>query len=103
MFLLLLGAVIATAPIPGGAQGGAPILTVPPVGGVVVGSAGTDDIELLVRAQLFDVASILAFDEKHDIWLSFIPGAPAMVNTWPTDPKLVEHYETIVLIRGGWT
>ena len=86
---------IADAPIPGdtsGDTGGAAIsveadgytLPVPPQGGLTRGPAGTTDPAAFVEAQAFPVHTLSMFDVSSQSYLTFIPGAPAHVNTLST-------------------
>lgn len=61
-------------------EGEAGVLPVPPPGGWTVGLAGTSDIEALVEAQTFDVASVWMLDVATQDYDSYIVGAPAFVN-----------------------
>ena len=54
------------------------------VGGLVVGFSGTDDVQALADAQVFEVLSISMFDNSMGKFLIWINGAPAAVNTLTT-------------------
>ncbi|MYI82297.1 MAG: SH3 domain-containing protein, partial [Chloroflexi bacterium] len=66
--------------VPTPSPGDPGVLPVPPPGGWTVGLAGTSDIEALVEAQTFDVASVWMLDVATQDYDSYIVGAPAFVN-----------------------
>jgi hypothetical protein len=53
----------------------------PPLGGLTQGVAGTSDVATLLAAQPFGVKTLSAWDVSAQRFLTFIPGAPAHVNT----------------------
>ena len=53
----------------------------PPAGGYAQGLAGTNDPVALAAAQPFGVRAIWVLDAPSQEWLTYIPGAPAFVNT----------------------
>lgn len=53
-------------------------------GGFVVGVSGTNDVQALADAQVFEVVSISMFDNSTGRFLIWINGAPAVVNTLKT-------------------
>ncbi len=57
------------------------VLTSPPPGGFTAGPLGTTDLDAFVEAQTFDVAAIWFFRLGTQDYVSYIPGAPAFVNT----------------------
>lgn len=61
--------------------GDANVLPVPPAGGITRGVAGTNDPAALAAAQPFPVQTLSVFDVASQAYLTFIPGAPALVNT----------------------
>jgi len=67
----------AAPPVPSSA---AP-LPKPAEGGLTLGMAGTSDPAALVAAQPFPVESVSLLEVATQRWLTFIPGAPAVVNT----------------------
>ena len=73
-----------------------PVMPMPPAGGFTQGIATVDTVAALVAAQWFPVASVLVFDEAEQHFLTYIPGAPAEVNTL-TDRLLTPT--TVVTIR----
>ena len=56
-------------------------LPVPPPGGFTSGLAGTSDVGAFVEAQPFEVATVWLFRPAEQDSLTYIPGAPAFVNT----------------------
>lgn len=56
------------------------VLPVPPPDGWTSGVAGTSDIEALIEAQTFDVASVWMLDVATQDYHSYLVGAPAFVN-----------------------
>ena len=57
------------------------VLPAPPAGGYAQGLAGTNDPAALAAAQPFAVRAIWMLDAPSQEWLTYIPGAPAFVNT----------------------
>ncbi|MXZ63013.1 MAG: SH3 domain-containing protein [Chloroflexi bacterium] len=57
------------------------VFAVPPPGGFTAGPVGTTDLDALVEAQSFEVASVWYFRAATQDYASYIPGAPAIVNT----------------------
>lgn len=57
------------------------VLAVPPPGGFTAGPVGTTDLDALVEAQSFDVSAVWYFNRATQDYASYIPGAPAIVNT----------------------
>lgn len=53
----------------------------PPPDGLTLGVAGTTDPAVLAAVQLFDVQTINAWDVAEQRYYTYIPGAPAIVNT----------------------
>jgi hypothetical protein len=70
-----------TTPIANAIEGGGYTLPVPPLGGLTQGLAGTDDPAALIEAQAFPVQTLSMFDITLQTYLTYIPGAPAHVNT----------------------
>ncbi len=64
--------------------GDANVLPAPPSGGITRGVAGTNDPAALAAAQPFPVQTMFVFDVASQQYLTFIPGAPALVNTLNT-------------------
>lgn len=56
-------------------------LPVPPQGGLTQGPAGTNDPAAFVEAQGFPVHTLSMFDISSQSYLTYIPGAPAHVNS----------------------
>ena len=65
----------------GAPPAGAAALPVPPPGGFAQGLAGTADPRGLVAAQPFAVAAVWLFRPSSQTYLTYVPGAPAFVNT----------------------
>lgn len=57
------------------------VLAVPPPGGFTAGPVGTTDLNAFVEAQSFEVAGVWYFNPATQDYASYIPGAPAFVNT----------------------
>ncbi|MBT5773530.1 MAG: hypothetical protein HOH95_04045, partial [Dehalococcoidia bacterium] len=64
-------------PVPEGAN----TLIPPPPDGLTIGVAGTTDPAVLTAVQLFNVQTINAWDVAQQRYHTYIPGAPAIVNT----------------------
>ncbi len=64
-------------PVPEGAN----TLIPPPPDGLTIGVAGTTDPAVLTAVQLFNVQTINAWDVAQQRYDTYIPGAPAIVNT----------------------
>ena len=75
-----------TAP-PSGVPSAPRAFDVPPAGGMTFGVAGTSSPAAVVAAQAFPVAGVSAIEPASQRYLTFIPGAPAIVNTL-TDANL---------------
>lgn len=75
---------------------GATALPAPPAGGLTLGVAGTSDVQTLLAAQSFPVQTLLAWDVETQGYLTFIPGAPAIVNTLNSSNLTPD---TVVIIR----
>jgi hypothetical protein len=75
--------------------GVANVLAVPPAGGITRGVAGTNDPAALAAAQPFPVQTLSVFDVASQQYLTFIPGAPALVNTLNTSTLLAGDVVTI--------
>ncbi len=56
-------------------------LPVPPQGGLTQGPAGTNDPVAFIEAQAFPVHTLSVFDVTSQRYLTYIPGAPAHVNS----------------------
>lgn len=69
---------------------------VPPVGGMTLGYAGTSSPEAVVAAQTFPVAGLTAIDPLTQRYLTYIPGAPAFVNTLDSATL---RADTVVMVR----
>lgn len=70
------------APPPSAPPPSAPVaFEVPPPGGLTLGLAGTSSPRAVAAAQTFPVAGVSAIDPATQRYLTFIPGAPALVNT----------------------
>lgn len=57
------------------------VLAVPPPGGFTAGPVGTTDLAAFVEAQSFEVAGVWYFNPATQDYSSYLPGAPAIVNT----------------------
>lgn len=57
------------------------VLPAPPPGGFTAGPVGATDLDAFVEAQSFDVSTIWFFRLATQDYVSYIPGAPAFVNT----------------------
>ena len=86
------------APTPAVPQGPAE-LPVPPPGGFTMGLSGATDPAALVAAQDFEVAGVWLFDIESQSYLSFVPGAPAAVNT--LDSSALRPGSVVTLRRRG--
>ena len=86
------------APTPAAPQGPAE-LPEPPPGGFTTGLAGTADPAALVAAQTFEVAGVWLFGIESQSYLSFVPGAPAAVNT--LDSSALRPGSVVTLRRSG--
>lgn len=73
------------------------VLTAPPPGGFTAGPLGTTDLDAFVEAQSFDVAAIWFFRLGTQDYLSYIPGAPALVNT--LDDSALRPDSVVVVTR----
>ena len=73
---------------------------VPPPGGMTLGLAGTASPEAVAAAQTFEVAGVSAFDPETQRYLTYIPGAPAIVNTLDADTL---RPEMVVMVRRAGT
>ena len=79
----------STAPAPATAPPPAPaavpttpgIFEAPPPGGMTLGVAGTSSPRAVAAAQTFPVAGISAIEPVTQKYLTYIPGAPSIVNT----------------------
>jgi len=76
-------------------EGAANVLAIPPAGGITRGVAGTNDPATLAEAQPFPVQTLSVFDVASQQHLTFIPGAPALVNTLNASTLLPDHVVTI--------
>ncbi len=74
-------------------------LPVPPPGRLTEGVAGTSDIDALIAAQAFDIASIWVFEPATQIFRVHIPGAPPFVNT--LDSSSLTPDSIVMLLRNG--
>ena len=73
------------------------MLTAPPPGGFTAGPVGATDLDAFVEAQSFDVAAIWFFRLGTQDYVSYIPGAPAFVNT--LDAAALEPDSVVVVTR----
>ena len=73
------------------------VLPAPPPGGFTAGPIGTSDLDAFVEAQSFDVAAIWFFRLGTQDYVSYIPGAPAFVNT--LDAAALEPDSVVVVTR----
>ena len=71
--------VATSTPLPVPATPGA--FEAPPPGGMTFGIAGTSSPRAVVAAQTFPVAGISVIEPATQRYLTYIPGAPAIVNT----------------------
>ncbi len=55
--------------------------TAPPPGGITAGAAQVSDLDALIEAQTFRVRSVSTWDVSNQRWLTYVPGAPAALNT----------------------
>ncbi|MDA1240414.1 MAG: SH3 domain-containing protein [Chloroflexi bacterium] len=98
----LTGWVAATflihSPIPGN---GPAALSVPPPAGITTGLAGTVTPAAIVAAQPFPVSAIFVFNIERQRYLTFVPGAPAMVNT--LTPDTLSPEDVVLVRRAGAT
>ena len=102
-------AVDLSAPSDPAVTGDANVLAVPPAGGITRGVAGTNDPATLAAAQPFPVQTVAVFDVASQQYLTFIPGAPALVNTLsastlqPGDVVTIRRSETGAATGGAPT
>ena len=75
------------------------VLPAPPPGGFSEGVAGTSDLEALVAAQTFDVASVWVFEPATQDFLLHIPGAPAFANSLTSDSLSADS--VVLMLRRG--
>ena len=75
------------------------VLTAPPRGGFTSGPIGATDLDAFVEAQSFDVAVIWFFRLGTQDYVSYIPGAPAFVNT--LDSSTLAPDSVVVVSRAG--
>ena len=68
---------------------------VPPPGGTTFGVSGTTSVAALVAAQKFEVVGVSAIEPATQRYLTYIPGAPAIVNT--LEPLL--RPDMVVMVR----
>lgn len=73
------------------------VLPAPPPGGFTAGPVGTTDLDAFVEAQSFDVSAIWFFRLGTQDYLSYIPGAPAFVNT--LDGSALQPGSVVVVTR----
>lgn len=99
--LLIAGLFVAlTAPSsPASAEGLLGALSAPPAGGITIGLATVADPATLASAQSFPVESIAVLDVDRQQWLSYIPGAPAAVNT--LDAASLQADSVVTVRRAG--
>ena len=71
----------------------------PPVGGMTFGVAGTSSPAAVVAAQTFTVAGVTAIDPATQRFLTYIPGAPAFVNS--LDETTLRPDMVIMVRRSG--
>ena len=99
-------ATLADAPAPAPLVAAQPASTAPgafeepPPGGLTVGVAGTSSPRAVAAAQTFPVAGVSALDPATQRYLTYIPGAPAIVNTLD-DTTL--RPDMVVLVRRAGT
>ncbi len=70
----------------------------PPRDRLTIGVSGTNDPETLAAAQGFHVVAMLVLDIPSQQWLSYIPGAPAIVQTLGRGQL---QADSVVWIRAG--
>ena len=75
------------------------VLPAPPPGGFSEGVAGTSDLEALVAAQTFEVASVWVFEPATQDFLLHIPGAPAFANSLTSDSLSADS--VVMMLRSG--
>ena len=73
------------------------VLPAPPPGGFTAGPIGSTDLDAFVEAQTFDVSAIWFFRLGTQDYLSYIPGAPAFVNT--LDGSALQPDSVVVVAR----
>lgn len=78
---------------------GASTLPVPPAGGLTFGTSGTIDPATLVAGQSFEVQSLFSFNVATQTFRTFIPGAPAIVNT--LSPLNLGVQDVVIARRAG--
>lgn len=61
--------------------GEANVLPLPPTNGLTIGVSGTNDPATLAAAQPFEVRLIVMLDVPSQQWLTYVPGAPDIVQT----------------------
>ena len=67
--------------------------------GLTEGLAGTSDIDALIAAQTFEVASVWVFDPATQDFLLHIPGAPAFANSLTSDSLSADS--VVLMLRRG--
>ena len=70
----------------------------PPPDKLTIGVSGTNDPATLLAAQGFEVVAMLVLDVPSQQWLSYIPGAPAIVQTLGRGQL---QPDSVVWIRAG--
>ncbi len=96
----LTGWVAATFLVHTATPGTGPVaLVTPPPGGMTAGLAGTTSPETLAAAQPFEVATISVLDIETQRFLTYMPGAPAFVNTLTSTS--LEAADVVLIRRAG--
>ena len=78
--------------------GEANVFPVPPADGLTIGVSGTNDPATLAEAQPFEVRLIVMLDVPSQQWLTYVPGAPAIVQTLGRGQL---QPDSVVWIRAG--
>ena len=78
--------------------GEANVLPAPPANGLTIGVSGTNDPATLAAAQPFEVRLIVMLDVPSQQWLTYVPGAPDIVQTLGRGQL---RPDSVVWIRAG--
>ena len=92
--------VAPAAPASSATPGGPGAFDVPPPGGLTFGVAGSTSPQAVAAAQTFPVAGVAVIDPVTQRYLTYIPGAPAMVNTLD---EAALRPEMVVMVRRSGT
>lgn len=79
-------------------EGEANVLPSPPSDGFTIGLAGTNDVETFIAAQPFEVRLVTMLDIPSQQWLTYIPGAPDIVQSLGRGQL---QPASVVWVRGG--